>query len=475
MFERVMQQHDSESSRRILQRERLKMTRTRRLALLLILLSSGFSILWVFFLNPTLPSWMGDFKGIYFDTRCLLQHDDPYKEGEPLHVYQAEEGEIPQSLQGFRQVLARDVYLPTAFIFIAPFAMLPWKSACLLWMIVTVGSLTLAAFLIWNSAANRAPILACVLICFVLANSEILFGTGNTAGIVVSLCMVAVWCFFKKRFAPVGIFCLAISLAIKPHDAGLVWLYFLLVGGIYRKRALQTLALTVVLALPGILWVTQVTPNWMQEMHSNLVVASAPGGLSNPGLASINGRSASMVIDLQAAISIFRDDPRFYNPVSYTICGILLLIWSVCTLKLRFTQRRAWLALAAVVPLTLLVTYHRPYDAKLLMLTVPACAMLWAEGGAIRWIALVVSTAGLVLTGDIPLALFSVIGNNLHMNTTGICDQMLMVVLLRPASLIMLVMGTFYLWAYVWHTAPDSENGMSQIISTDSVPAIKQV
>jgi hypothetical protein len=392
---------------------------------------------------------MGDFKGIYFDTRCLLQHDDPYKEGEPLRVYQAEEGEIPQSLQGFRKVLERDVYLPTAFIFIAPFAMLPLKAACLLWMIVTGGSLTLAAFLMWHSAADHAPVLAGVLICFVLANSEILFGTGNTAGIVVSLCMVAVWCFLKERFALVGVLCLAVSLAIKPHDAGLVWLYFLLIGGIYRKRALQTLTLTVMLALPGILWVTQVAPNWMQELHSNLVVTSEPGGLSNPGLASVNGRSASMVIDLQAAVSIFRDDPRFYNPVSYTVCGILLLIWSVWTLRLRFTQRMAWLALAVIVPLTMLVTYHRPYDAKLLMLTVPACAVLWTEGGAVRWIALAVSTAGLVLTADVPLTLLSMNGDNLHVGTTGILDQMLMVVLMRPASLVLLVMSIFYLWAYL--------------------------
>jgi len=31
----------------------------------------------------------------------------------------------------------------------------------------------------------------------------------------------------------------------------------------------------------------------------------------------------------------------------------------------------------------MLVTYHRPFDAKLLLLAVPACAMLWAEGGRI--------------------------------------------------------------------------------------------
>jgi hypothetical protein len=35
---------------------------------------------------------------------------------------------------------------------------------------------------------------------------------------------VAAWCFIKGRFIPAGILCLAVSLAIKPHDAGLVWL-----------------------------------------------------------------------------------------------------------------------------------------------------------------------------------------------------------------------------------------------------------
>ena len=63
--------------------------------------------------------------------------------------------------------------------------------------------------------------------------------------------MVAVWCFIRERFVPAGILCLAVSLAVKPQDAGLVWLYFLLVGGVYPKRALQTLVAMLALGLPG--------------------------------------------------------------------------------------------------------------------------------------------------------------------------------------------------------------------------------
>jgi hypothetical protein len=400
------------------------MTMARWIGLALVLLCGGVSIWWG---ASTGLTWFGgplDFQAIYSATQCLLQHHNPYVE----NLY---------------------VNLPTTFIFIAPFAMLPLGVAQALWMILLTGVFILAAFLMWKIGASYAPGVSLFLICILLANSEVLFATGNSAGIVVGLCVVAVWCFLQERFVWAGILCLAASLAFKPHDAGLVWLYFLLAGGVYRKRALQTLMLTVVLSLSALLWVWQVAPYWMPEWQSNLSAISAHGGLNDPGPASVTGRTAGMVIDLQAAVSVIRDDPRIYNPASYLVCGALLLAWSVRTLRSRFSRRRAWLALAAIVPLTMLVTYHRPYDAKLLMLAVPACAMLWAEGGAIAWTALMVTTAGLALTADIPLAILVIFTRDLSINTASLSGQMLKAVLTRPTPLILLLMGAFYLWLYL--------------------------
>ena len=126
-----------------------------------------------------------------------------------------------------------------------------------------------------------------------------------------------------------------------------------------------------------------------------------------------------------------------------------MLAWSVRTLRSRFLQARAWLALAAIVPLTMLVTYHRSYDAKLLLLTVPACAMLWAEGGLIGRLAFLVITAGFVVTGDIPWAIVLGLIGKLHPPPTGLFGQMLIAVQVFPAPLILLVMAIFYLWVYV--------------------------
>jgi hypothetical protein len=429
------------------------MTRTRRIALILIFLSSGISILWGSMIAQTAIGWP-DFKAMYYDARCLLQQVDPYKEGEPLRVLQAEKGEIPQFLQedqlrSFREILTHDVYLPTASVVVLPFAMLPWGPAHWLWTLLTAVSLTLAAILMWNCGAKYAPIVSGGLICLILFNCESIYATGNAAGIAVGLCVVAVWCFLHKRFVPAGILCLAISLALKPHEAGLVWLYFLLVGGILRKRALQVLALTAALCLPGILWVTHVAPHWMNELHANLLVAEAPGGLSNPGLASANMDTPDHVIDLQTVISVFRDDPRTYNLISYAVCGAFLLVWSVATLRLNFSQRRAWLALAAIAALAMLPVYHRNHDARLLLLAVPACAMLWAEGRSTRWIALLMTTAGMIFTADIPAAILLILTSRLHLSTGGVSGHILTVLVMRPTPLILLAMGIFYLWVYV--------------------------
>jgi hypothetical protein len=282
------------------------------------------------------------------------------------------------------------------------------------------------------------------------------FASGNAGGVVVSLCVIAVWCFLEERFALAGILCMAVSLAIKPHDVGLVWLYFLLAGGALRRRALQSLVVTVVLGLSAFLWVSHVAPNWIQEWRSNIATLSAPGGLNEPGPASVSAHAANMVVDLQAVVSVFWTDPRVYNPVSYVVCGALLLIWSVRTLGLRFSKAGAWFAIAAIVPLSLLVTYHRPYDAKLILLTVPACAILWTEGGPIGWIALSVTSAGVVLTGDIPLAILNILNRNLNGTAAGIFWHLLTMVLLQPASLILLIMGIFYLWVYLRPIAPYS-------------------
>jgi hypothetical protein len=449
----------------------------RRTSFILLLLGGGISLLWGFALERGVPGGVMGFPGIYYGTKCLIHSCDPYNVTELEDLYKAEGyGTQPESLAR-RQAVILYVNVPTTFLFIAPFTILPLGTAQVLWQFLIVGSFISAACLMWSLGADYAPNVSLLLTFLVLANSEVIFAGGNTAGIVVGLGVIAVWCILRERFVPAGITCLAVSLAIKPHDIGLIWLYFLLAGGVYRKRALQAAALAASLTLLAVLWVSHVAPHWLPELRSNLAAISAPGGINEPGPRSIGVNSPDMIIDFQTVISIFEDNPQIYNWLTYFVCGVLLLTWAVTILRSRFSPKKAWFALVSVVALSMLVTYHRSYDAKLLLLSVPACAALWAEGGAIGWIALAVTAAGIFFTGDIPLAILMQLTRNLDASAASMMGKVPILLLTRPAPLILLVIAIFYLWIYKGYSTSTSSKSEGdgieqvQILPASSDPA----
>jgi hypothetical protein len=256
----------------------------------------------------------------------------------------------------------------------------------------------------------------------------------------VGLTAIAVYCFLRKRFVPAGIVCLALALIVKPHDALLVWLYFFLAGRAQRKLALQSAVLAVFLALPAVLWVSHLVPHWLPEYRSNLLVTMSPGGRDYPSPHTAGAMGVNMTINLQAALSLLRDSPQFCNMVTYAVCGILLLVWSVNTVRFPATPRRAGLGLAVVSALMLLPLYHRAYDARLLLLAIPACVLLWKEHRAPgRW-AIALTLSAIVLTGDIFwIAFFQIT----HYSGPSLIFGLL------PAPLALLVLSGFFLWIYL--------------------------
>lgn len=433
------------------------MTKANRIGLMVLLLASGFSAFWALILQRTPHGGIVDFRIVYLASRCMIERRDPYSETEFLHVYQEDGGTVPSDpgeRQKFQDAAMAVVYFPTALLLIAPFAALGWGAAQLLWTILTIVLFTLACCLIWSLAADFSPPVAACLLAFMLANSEVVFAFGNAAGVAVSLCAIAVWCFFTGRFALAGVVCLAASLAIKPHDSAPVWLYLLMVGGTYRKRALQALIVVCGLGVLAVVWTYQVAPHWIQEIRSNLELVSARGGIADPGPTGISNGTGGMIIALQSVASIFHDDPRFYNPAVWIVCAPLFIAWLMRTLRAGASQAQIWLALAALAPLSMLPVYHRPYDAKLLLLAVPACAAMWAQGGARRWLALVTTSASILVTSDLPSTLFTALSRRLPTYPVGLSNQILAVVLTRPIPLVLLAMSIFYVWNYVRQSDP---------------------
>jgi hypothetical protein len=281
---------------------------------------------------------------------------------------------------------------------------------------------------------------------------------GNAAGIAIGLCVIAAWCFLSGRHWVIGVFCLAFSLMLKPQDAAFVLLFFLLAGGIYRKRAVQSVAVAFAFGLPVVLWITSILPLWPKELAANLTFLTARGGICDPGPTSILWPTA--MVNLQTVISLFDNDPHLYNLVTYTLCGALLLPWAYTTIRSKLSVQSAWIALAAISAITLLIDYHRRNDTKLLLLSVPACAMLFSQGGRKGRLALALTSAAFFFTGDIPWIIGIEFLKSLQVHHQFLANYLQIPMCVLPAPLSLFAVGIFYVWI---------------LIRTEAIPKAKQV
>lgn len=413
----------------------------------------------------SMPGTMGDFRIYYYSARCLLRGGDPYKATDALRIWHEEGGDRPTETTAGHAMISRFNNLPTTFSLTAPIALLPYRGAIFVWTALSFLSLGVAGYLVWDLAAIYAPRLAGVLVGFVLANSELVVTNGNVAGICAGLCVIAVWCLIKSRFVALGILCLALSLAWKPQVAIFVWLFFWLSGGVPRKRAMYTLLVVMALGLPIVVWLTHVDSSWLQQLHANMSAFSGRGDMNDPGPTAVETNGATMIINLQTALAYFDDDPNVYNSIAYLISGAISLAWLLVARRKGQSLGVSQIGLATAAALTLLPVYHRQCDAKILLLTIPACAILWSEGGRLSRIALGITALALFVTADIPWAIDVGLLKGWHGQRSGLTGELLIASQMVPVPLILLVESVFYLRIYAKRTRTGTESG------TPSIPA----
>jgi hypothetical protein len=317
-----------------------------------------------------------DFKTVYGSSRCLLKGCDPYDSQQILRVY-LEAGGPGDDLRPFLPHEA--IYLPPALAMLVPFAILPWGPAHLLWLAVSTGVFLAGVALMGRLCLPHAPLLSAAVIGFLLLSSTMLMMLAQPAQLTVGLCAIAVWCLLEDRFVGAGIVCFAVALAFKPHVIGWVWLYFLLSAGEHRKQAIRVLLVVIVVSAPGLLWasMTPASSRWLHEIPANLAAMAAPGMTNDPGPLNTSG---NYIADLQSVISVFRDEPAFYNQVAHALGIVLLGLWLVPVFVMRASRERDYFALASIVCISLLPVYHRLYDSCILIMIFPAFALMTSRG-----------------------------------------------------------------------------------------------
>lgn len=427
------------------------MTKERLDALYVLLLGCAASLLLGIAMEAASPSSMMDFKVLYFGAQSLVHHADPYQHGAILRQYLAAGGALPSGAvqeRIARDVLSQCIYPPTALLLIAPLTFLTYGAAHLVWLALILGSFILGAFLAWDLAADRDPMLAAVFAAFILANNIIGVAVGNSAILVVGLCVISLWCLVRRRFVWAGVPALGIAMAVKPHDAIWIWLVLVLASARIRSDALRSLGVLAVMTVPAVLWVSHIAPSWWHELSANVAALSAPGALSDPSLAAKGDRAVSMIINLQAIFSGLTDKPLIYNWLTYLVCLPLLILWGRTALRSGFSTVKLWVGLAALIPLAMLPIYHRPYDAKLLLLVIPATVMLRMQRSGLAKAAFWLNCCVILLTADLLWMCLQMLIAKFHLASSGVGQHFWTFIWVYPVPLTLLAAGIVNLWIY---------------------------
>jgi hypothetical protein len=293
----------------------------------------------------------GDFLIQYTASRAWLQGANPYSAPELTRVAKEAGAVIPADYF----VNNPSIYPPSSFPFFAPLAALRWSAAKLIWLAVTLG------FTLWSIArfTRFDRKWAIPLAAFLAAFSPIHTGLarGQPALAVCGL-------LFASLFTPhayLSGLLLGAATCIKPQ----LTIGFVLLAAAqrqYRKLAMVA-AVGLVACAAGLgLIAAGWFPAWAASMGD--IVGSTSG------IGSVQPRSPIWYQLINLHILIPESLARWH--VEVALYGIIALITAAAAARAR-SEKAAW---ALIAPATILISYHRFYDAEILWLGIPAILLL---------------------------------------------------------------------------------------------------
>jgi hypothetical protein len=378
-----------------------------------------------------------DLVPVYTGAGCLLQGCDPYS------ISQLEEQFFQRGGRGVdlpSWEIDMPVYPPSTFLVLSPLLLLRYPAARFFWFVLNGGLFILSAVLVLSGCPRSNRWLATSLVSVILATSGILLVVGQPATFAISLIIISSYFFLRVRFLPLCAFLFMLSLAVKPQLGGLIVLYFL-GQKIYRRYAAFALtgALVLLLSAGLTLRMHPHSANWTSTLQGNLSSTLSPGGSADPRPAN---QEAIGDMNLQSLTSIFFADAGKFNYVAYVVFLVLLAFLIMLTWSHASGETHV-VALAALSILTLMPVYHRFYDTRVLLLSVPAVILIF-EKRRFLGAAMAVLTMLSVISVQYRLQIYLI----QHADWESILHhKFLFILLLRQQNLELLILFVLYLVA----------------------------
>lgn len=320
-----------------------------------------------------------DFSLIWQSARAWLEGKSPYQLTDLTAVWDSMSGSAAPPPSDRNQALF--VYPPSAFPLLAPWAAMPWKAAHITWMISNTVLLLLSAVLAmraagvpWRSGWLHIGVGAAA----VLAPGHTAISVGQVSILVMFL--LSVWAYARTTVdRPRGLAsdlaagaALGAALAIKPQIAGLFLIYEL-----GRLRFVSSLAAIVTaggllglgswwLKSHGIDWY----PQWQQNVDAFRLTDNADASMSN----WLRFQLINLHVVFHPFTELFTQSRTVVTALVALSVG-LLCAWYLKHDRFKPDHKGEALSLAFVAIISLLVVYHRIYDATVLIFVVA-----WAMG-----------------------------------------------------------------------------------------------
>jgi Glycosyltransferase family 87 len=379
-----------------------------------------------------------DFVPVYTGAACLLHGCNPYDTVQ-LEQQFFQRGGRAIDLPSWE--IDVPVYPPSTFLVLTPLTVLRYPLARLVWFMLNCCLFIISAVLVLYACPPRHRWLATILGSLILATSGILLVVGQPATLAISLVIISSCLLLGAQWMPLGAFLLMLSLAVKPQIGGLVALYFLAQKAYWRYAAVTLAgALMLFLSASLVLRLHPKSAGWTSTLRANLAATLSPGGSADPRQAN---QEAIGDTNLQALTSIFFKDAEKFNLVAYGIFLGLLAVWIIVVPRSNASLDIHFLALAALSILSLMPIYHRFYDTRLLLLTVPAVVIVYRKRRLLGTV-IAVLTALAVISVQYRVQVFLV----QHAEWQNILrHKFLFILILRQQNLELLILFGLYLVA----------------------------
>jgi hypothetical protein len=379
-----------------------------------------------------------DFIPVYTGARCLLHGCNPYDTSQLEQQFFRAGGHATELPSWDIDV---PVYPPSTFLVLSPLALFPFPAARLIWFLLN-GSLFVAATgLILATCPPSHRWLATALGSLFLLSSAILLVLGQPAIFAISLLGIGICLFLRGLLLPLGTLLLILSLAVKPQVGGLIVLYLVARRLHWRSAAVALAgALALLLAAALILQLHPRSVGWPSTLRQNLTATLDTGGSADPRPANPQAIGDT---NLQSLTSIFFLSARKLNLAAYAVFILLFAAFVLVFWGTNVDPELHLLAVAALSILSLMPVYHRFYDTRLLLLTIPAVLIVFQKR-RFMGAAIAVMTALQVFSVQYRLQIFLIQHDEWK---SVLQNKLLFILLLRQQNLELLILFGLYLLA----------------------------